>query len=242
MADKPLKFETEEVKVLRGFENKKIDEYELDGWELVSQKQGKLRTTLNFRRPKKPIPMKNILGGAALVLIGVISITFASLAENENAPAENSETKITQEATPEETPAAEKTPEAEPIMTVENNKELARLLGDKSWDTEFWQEFFNKYYGRTMEFDGNISSMTNTPGYKFTVDCLVEAGNFSENTSIGPPFRAPMINIHTGFNVLGSSDRSTLFQGDNIRIVAKLVDFNPVGETFEIDIISTRLR
>ena len=84
--------------------------------------------------------------------------------------------------------------------------------------------------------------MTNTPGYEYTVDCLVEAGNYSETSSVGPPFRAPMINIHTGFKVEDSGDRSTLFQGDNIRIVAKLVDYNSVGQTFEIDIVSTKIR
>jgi hypothetical protein len=240
MADKQTKFEKETVKVLRGLEAKKIAEYEDAGWELVSQEKGKIRTSLNFQRPKKPISTKQILAGAALVLVGAIGITFASLSEEGESSKQGSETQVTQEA--EETPTAEPTPEAEEVLTVENNVDLARLLADKSGDTDFWKFFFEKYYGRTFEFDGNIAFMTGTPGYKYTVDCLIEAGNYSETSSVGPPFRAPMINIHSGFKVKDSGDRSTLFQGDNIRIVARLVDFNPVGETFEIDIVSTKIR
>lgn len=240
MADKPLKFETEEVKVLRGFENKKIDEFELDGWELVSQKQGKLRTTLNFRRPKKPIPMKNILGGAALVLIGVISITFASLAENENAPAESSETKISQEATPEETPAAEKTPEAEPIMTVENNEDLATLLSNSTDNTyAFWAAFYEKYKGRTIEFDGNIALMEKNPDFKYTYDVLIEAGQYSETSSIGAPFRALRVVVPFGWKKTNQDD--VIVQGTNVRVVATIRGYNE-AQTFDIWLVSTTVR
>ena len=155
----------------------------------------------------------------------------SALAQGTTAPTEPAETDETTEA-----------PAQDEVLTVENNKDLARLLSDKNGDTDFWKEFFVKYHGRTFEFDGNIAYMTNTPGYEYTVDCLVEAGNYSETSSVGPPFRAPMINIHTGFKVEDSGDRSTLFQGDNIRIVAKLVDYNSVGQTFEIDIVSTKIR
>lgn len=240
MAEKPLKFETEEVKVLRGFENKKIDEYELDGWELVSQKQGKLRTTLNFRRPKKPIPMKNILGGAALVLIGAISITFASLAENENAPAESSETKVTQEATPEETPAAEKTPEAEPIMTVENNEDLATLLSNSTDNTyTFWAAFYEKYKGRTIEFDGNIALMEKNPDFKYTYDVLIEAGQYSETSSIGAPFRALRVVVPFGWKKTNQDD--VIVQGTNVRVVATIRGYNE-AQTFDIWLVSTTVR
>lgn len=240
MPEKELRYETQEIKTLIGFEPKTIVKMENEGWELVSQVKGKLRTTLKFRRPKKPISSKVLLAGIAGVAILATVITVGAITENKNPPNTVSGDKQIEIVDETPTPAPEEP--ADEILTIENNKDLAKLLADRSDDVPFWKIFFEKYRGRTLEFDGNIAFMVDSPGYKYTVDCLIEAGDYNENSSFGPPFRAPLINIHTGFHVTNSEDRSTLFQGDNIRITAKLVDFNPRGETFEIDIVSTTLR
>lgn len=243
MTDLP-KYEYLETTAVKGFEAKTKAKYLNDGWELVSEEKKALRTALKFRREKKPVPIKFVALGAATVLALIAIISFGALTEGEppTSRTQSQEQKVSQSDEPADGSDNNQELPDEAIITVENNSDLSLLLSDKDQDTDFWQEFFDKYHGRTLEFDGNIALMQNTPGYKFTVDCLVEAGNYSETSSIGPPFRAPMINIHTGFNVEDSGDRSTLFQGDNIRVVAQLVDYNSVGQTFEIDIVSTKIR
>jgi hypothetical protein len=240
MAEKPVKFETQEVKALRGFEAKTIEKYELDGWELISQEKGKLRTTFNFRRPKKPIPMNLILGGAALTLIVVAGITFGSLSENSDTSNENAETQVTQEAESEKTPTVEPTPELEPNLTVDNNKDLARLLADKRGDTAFWQTFFDKYEGRTLEFDANVGYLELHKDYEYTYDALILAEDFDENSQVGPPFRVEAIVGSYGWHKTNPDDFITI--GTNIRIVAELYDYNNRGETFELKIVSTTVR
>ena len=241
MSDLP-KYEYLETSAVKGFESKTKKKYLDDGWELVSEEKKSLRTLLKFRRQKKPLSTKIIAIAAAGALAMAAIITVGSLTEDKT-PSHN-DASNTQEQIKEDDQAAsvdEKSKEGD-VLTIENTPELKRLLTDKNEDTRFWQEFWDKHKMSEIEFDGNVAFMTNTPGYQYTVDCLIEAGNYSETTAIGPPFRAPMINIHTGFKVQNSGERSTLFQGDNIHIVARLVDYNPVGQTFEIDILSTTVR
>lgn len=73
-----VQYRTEAVKVVRGMENITIAKRESDGWELVSQQRGKVRTELHFRRPKPKVPWRlyAILGGVLAVLfifIGIMS-------------------------------------------------------------------------------------------------------------------------------------------------------------------------
>lgn len=240
MANDAVRFETEEVKVIRGLEPKKISEYEKDGWELVSQDRGKLRTTLTFRRPKKPISKKTILGGMALLLVGVVGITFAILSEDKEPASQNSGTQVTEEAKPEETPAEEPAAEVDQILTVENNKDFATLLSNSNENTyDFWDEFYKKYKGRTIEFDGNIALMEKNPDYKYTYDVLIEAGQYSETTSIGAPFRALRVVVPFGWKKTNQDD--VIVQGTNVHVVATIWDYNE-GQTFDIKLVSTTVR
>jgi hypothetical protein len=240
MSDLP-KYEYLETTAVKGFEAKTKKKYSDEGWELVSEEKKALRTVFKFRREKSPISKKTIALIAVGVLVFTSIITIGVLTEDK-APIPDQSSQAEEQT--EETASEPETevPLENNVLTIENSSDLKKLLSKNGSDTDFWQSFYDKYQGRTLEFDGNISYMALTPGYKYTVDCLIEAGNFSETSSIGPPFRAPMVNVHTGFNLEESGERSTLFQGENIRIVARLVDYNPVGETFEIDIISTKLR
>lgn len=74
-----VKYRTETVKVVRGFEAKTIAKRAEDGWELVSETPGTLRTALEFR---KPIPKTQwlplaIIGGVLAVLFAFIGIMAA---------------------------------------------------------------------------------------------------------------------------------------------------------------------
>ena len=76
MVDDGVRYELKTVKALRGTEGRSVAKWQKDGWELVDQSAGTLHTTLNFRKPKPPLPVRQIaIGGvAALVLAGIIGV------------------------------------------------------------------------------------------------------------------------------------------------------------------------
>ena len=61
MADE-IKYEYKTVQTVRGTDGLVISKMQKDGWELVEQLPGRLRTTLNFRRPKRPLPWRLFAG------------------------------------------------------------------------------------------------------------------------------------------------------------------------------------
>ncbi|MCX5267228.1 hypothetical protein [Streptomyces sp. NBC_00199] len=72
MADE-IKYEFKTVRAVRGTNGLMISKMQKDGWELVEQTQGTLRrSTLSFRRPKKPLPWPLI--GALAAVLGILAV------------------------------------------------------------------------------------------------------------------------------------------------------------------------
>lgn len=76
MASEKTRYETTEIKAIRGTESKMIARKQQEGWELVTQLEGRLRTTMTFRRPKPKTPWKlwAALGGTGIALAGIITV------------------------------------------------------------------------------------------------------------------------------------------------------------------------
>lgn len=76
MAGEGTRFEVTEIKAVRGTESKTIASKQQDGWELVTQQEGRLRTTMTFRRPKPKPPWRlwTALGGAGVILASIITV------------------------------------------------------------------------------------------------------------------------------------------------------------------------
>ncbi|MGY2129404.1 hypothetical protein [Blastococcus sp. SYSU DS0617] len=70
------------MKTLRGTESRSIAKWQNQGWEFVDQSAGTLQTTLNFRRPKPPLPTRQIAIGAAVALLLAGVITVGALLED----------------------------------------------------------------------------------------------------------------------------------------------------------------
>lgn len=77
MADE-IKYEHKTVRTVRGTDGLVISKMRKDGWELVEQSQGTLRSALHFRRPKKPLPWLLIGVAAAVLVILALVIGAAS--------------------------------------------------------------------------------------------------------------------------------------------------------------------
>lgn len=76
MTGEDTRYEVTEIKAIRGTESKTITGKQQEGWELVAQQQGRLRTTMTFRRPKPKPPWRlwAALGGIGVILVGILTV------------------------------------------------------------------------------------------------------------------------------------------------------------------------
>ncbi|WP_337110429.1 hypothetical protein [Prescottella equi] len=76
MTGEGTRYEVTEIKAIRGTQSKTITSKQQEGWELVTQEKGGLRTTMTFRRPKPKTPWRlwAALGGAGVVLVGIMTV------------------------------------------------------------------------------------------------------------------------------------------------------------------------
>ncbi|WP_137876520.1 hypothetical protein [Rhodococcus sp. Q] len=76
MTDEGTRYEVTEIRVIRGTESRTITNKQQEGWELVTQEKGGLRTTMTFRRPKPKPPWRlwAALGGVGVLLVGIMTV------------------------------------------------------------------------------------------------------------------------------------------------------------------------
>lgn len=141
-------------------------------------------------------------------------------------------------ATPEETPTE---PAQQDNLTVENNAELQALLSLKNPGDPSVAAFVEKYRGKNIEFDANICYMAPHGNYKHYFDFLICPGNYDPNSQSGPNFKIKRANVTHDLHITGDSPGYTK-QGDNIRIVAQILEFEPSSELLYIKPVKTTYR
>lgn len=234
------KFETKVVKAIRGTENRVLQKWEGEGWELVSQNSGRLQTTFNFRKQKPPTNWK-LIGGLAAALIlclaglGIAGIFSgdkedaaipAQIVESETSSPLPSEVATSEATVAESSPAS--TPTQEEVITAENTPLFATVLGEKSPSYASVQQFASEYQGRKIEFDGAVVDVLQTE--KFSAhfyDFLVSPGDYNPDTAIGPNFK---------FDSLDQEDVKSLGispeRGTNVHVIAEVVKYDSTSELF----------
>ena len=87
MADTKVKYENKTVTTVRGMEARSIRKAADEGWELVSEVPAALmRTTLAFRRVKKPVPLWPFLLAAGVVAIAVLGFAGVGVLRGGDSP------------------------------------------------------------------------------------------------------------------------------------------------------------
>lgn len=247
IATETVKYETRNVQTVRGTEKLMISKWEKDGWELVTQNAGKLRTELVFRRPKPKVQWKllAIIGGVLVVLGIFIGIMAAITGGDKDGDAGPASTPSTQAAAPRDEPSTEPeepvatAPAVETPLTVENNADLAALLtGPAEGPTV--EAFVQKYAGQLIEFDGAIGAMNNHEGYTTRYDILIVSGDYSETHSNGgPSFQFRDVNITNDLHLTDDSP-DTIGVGDNVHVIARVVSFK--DPLFFLEPVQTSVR
>ncbi|GAA2686900.1 DUF4839 domain-containing protein [Actinoplanes palleronii] len=243
MADE-IKYEYNTVRTVRGTDGLVISKMQKDGWELVEQSQGTLRSTLNFRRPKKAVP-KLLVGaavGGAVVLALVIGLAAAFSDENEKKDGPNKTAAAASEkssAGPTTTPSATESAAAK-VITPQNNPEFAALLKLDYCD-DANAKFATSHEGQTIVFNGSIVNMAHHGDYNTRYDFLLGPGDKGPQTTAGPAFKYEDVNI-LDLNLTGKSIPATVGEGDKFRFVAEVVEFNAAQCLFHLHPVSTEVR
>ncbi|MFI8833296.1 DUF4839 domain-containing protein [Streptomyces afghaniensis] len=241
MADE-IKYEYKTVQTVRGTDGLVISRMQKDGWELVEQAQGTLRSTLNFRRPKKPQPWL-LIGTVAAVLVTLAIIIGAASALSGGGEKKGEPDKSTTAGS--EKPSATPTPTtaesaATQVITPQTNPEFAALLKADSCD-EANLDFANRHEGHTVAFNGSVVNMEPRGDYDTRYDFLLGPGDKGPNTTAGPAFKYEDVNIFD-LRLTGKKMPATVRAGDKFRFVAKVGEFNADQCLFFLDPVSTEVR
>jgi hypothetical protein len=236
MANK-IKYEHKTVRTVRGTDSLVISKLQRDGWELVEQAPGKLRSTLSFRRPKKPLPWL-LIGATAAVLV-ILAVVIAVASAFSDGGEKRTESAPTPTPTPTSTTAAVQ-PTAPVVITPQKNPEFAALLKVDSCD-DANQDFATKHEGEMIEFNGSIVNMAPHGDLDTRYDFLVGPGDKGPNTSVGPAFKYEDVNI-SDLNLTGKKIPATVGEGDKFHFVAEVGKFNADQCLFSLNPVSTEAR
>ena len=127
------------------------------------------------------------------------------------------------------------------VLTIDNCEELANMLSNKDDIDESYSNFASKYKGRTIEFDGRIDHLMNYENYDTRFDILVGAGDYDPDHQTGPAFKFK--NVAAYDLDLDTIDlESEIKVGKNVRIVAKVEEFDSNSGLFFLDPVSVTSR
>ncbi|MFE2533673.1 DUF4839 domain-containing protein [Streptomyces sp. NPDC059371] len=243
MADE-IKYEYKTVQTVRGTDGLVISKMQKDGWELVEQAQGVLRSTLGFRRPKKPLP--RLLIGTAIGGLVILAIVIGVGAALEGGSEKEDESNKPAAATASAEPSATSTPTTPGsaiagVITSQSNREFAALLKTRDSCDSANLDFATKYKGKTVAFDGSIVDMAPHGDYDTRYDFLLGPGDKGPTTGIGPAFKYEDVNIGD-LNLTGAEVPATVHAGDKFRFIAEVGEFNAKQCLFFLDPISTKIR
>ena len=252
-----VKYLYKTVQAVRGTEARSITKWQNQGWELVDQTPGRLRTTLNFRRPqpKPPWLLIGAVGGVALVLLAIFGIVAAVQAvTGDDSPAPAAAASETPTETPTETPseaptetATEEpsetaTPTEDPtqVLTAKNNKDFAAALAVDEGCNRSLKTFAAEYADRTIEFDGSIAAMAYHGDYDTRYDILMLPGDKGPMSVDGPSFKYEDVGM-AELNLTGKVP-NRIGAGTKLHIVADVAEYNANNCLFFLTPVSTKVR
>lgn len=135
----------------------------------------------------------------------------------------------------------EEVTENEVVLNIDNCPELSKILKDKSDSVALYEEFADKYYNRTIEFDGCVTNITQFEDYNTRYDVLVSAGDFDENHQNGPIFKFENVNSFD-LGLTAYKLTAQLSTGSNIHIKAKVERYNRDNGIFYLEPIEITKR
>lgn len=138
-------------------------------------------------------------------------------------------------------PAATTAAPSAEVLTVENSPDLAALLVEPDPCAANVGQFAASHRGSTIALDGNIGFMGNHGDADTRFDILIQPGDFSETSAIGPTFQFRDVGI-ADLHLTGPNIPDQIRAGDNLKIVAKVGSFDSGNCLFQLDPVSVEFR
>ncbi|MBA3328025.1 MAG: DUF4839 domain-containing protein, partial [Solirubrobacterales bacterium] len=132
-------------------------------------------------------------------------------------------------------------PDAEQVLTKANSEAFAALLAVSDPCDETIAPFVAEYGGRTIKFDGSIANMAEYGDYGTRYDILVSPGNKGPESTVGPNFKFEDVNV-PDLNLTGAEIPDLVGEGDRLRFVAQVDEYNPTQCLLFLTPVSTRVR
>jgi len=128
---------------------------------------------------------------------------------------------------------------AQEVLTVDNCEEFAAILAITAEVDSAYASFAEKYSGRTIEFDGCITYLTNHDDYDTRYDILLSAGDYADadTANPGPVFKFENVAVYS----LGISDLylpDYVSVGSNVLIRAEVKSFDENTGVFKLNPVS----
>lgn len=250
MASEDIKYQFVEVTAVRGTERRAVAKKEAEGWEFVEQDQGRVKTTLKFRRPKPPLPRKQIaIGvGIAVVLVGILAVGVALEGEEDTAEAESAAAMIEEPAEPLDLPPAieSEAPSDNPVaaepLTAETTPDLAALLQLTDTCSPSIADFAATYAGQTIQFDGHIGDLANYENYDTRYLVLLSVGDYDESNPTGPNFQYRDINLVSDPNWTGPNIPDGIKVNDRFRFTSTVKTYEEQTCLLLLEPVATEAR
>ena len=128
-----------------------------------------------------------------------------------------------------------------PNITVDNNEEFRALIENPQPDNATIEQFVSKYKGRTIEFDGNAANVAPYNSYKTRFDFLIYAGDYNPNSAHGPNFKFSDV-AYYDLHLTGANIPDSIGTGQNLHIVAEILEYNSTKELFYLKPVTTSVR
>ncbi|MGN1348356.1 MAG: DUF4839 domain-containing protein [Acutalibacteraceae bacterium] len=131
--------------------------------------------------------------------------------------------------------------EEEQILTVNNCKDLSKLIKLKDPCDPFIAKFAEKYEDRIIEFDGCVTAIQNHNNYNTRYDILINTGDYDPNSCCGPNFRLTDVGVYDlDLDTLYLTDE--IYVGVNVHVIAELEEYNEDNTIYELDPIKVIVR
>lgn len=219
------------------------------------------------RKKKEDAKKAAKYGGALLAILFIFGVVFAIVEdEPEKAPGEPITVSVSDEKEASSSAAVEKEDKEskeepndildedntslevgskEIPLTIDNCPELVQILSIPATYHISYVNFAQKYSGDYIEFDGHIlyysTDYNEDEDYVYTI--LIGGGDYlgPDKAPTGPNFQAREVNS-SAFGQTGMSTEEEIKVGNNIKIKARVGNFNKSSELFYLENFKAELR
>lgn len=126
-------------------------------------------------------------------------------------------------------------------LTSDNNSELAYILSTKDEFDPKIKEFARKYAGEMIEFDGHTAAVSRNGDYDTRFNYLIHVGDYSDTFVSGPNFQFYDV-TYGGLNLVGKNIPDPFGVGLNIRVIARVGEYNEISGLFQLEPVAITMR